>query len=474
MKRQEDKFENFIKNQLSSVDPNDTWNIPDDSNWDIIEAQLDDSERKRRSGFWWIFTSLFILAGMSWGIYDLLPSAAVDRTVSTNTIASTSNIQPSIDNTSSVDQASVTLVDNQQFQKTSLNTSISSAQSSAKAQAAIENKRSYDAVSAQSLGAGTSKKALRTDLAVDKSTSELAEEKVLIPQSELNTPSRDLVNIQSIVPRTISVASKINAIDLPNPQWIHSDEHLSTAITLYTQGINHFAPNTEIVSSDLSELVESEVIANDLNFELGVQVPINQNLFISSGLSYSQFDITTSYDVALIYEKATEQSNGIDLFNVYNHSLPTSTGNIGTQVVMARSALNAIHDQETLAYSLSHQQSVAYLGLPIGVGLKKSGFSVHTQLLNNWRFRHVVDHPTVISKHNVIEHHSSMATLTDSPSQSYYMGIRSSIAYDVALFNGLSMGLQSGLQSDLIGAYYLGKKRAIANYHVGLHLTYSL
>ena len=69
MKQEEDKFEDFIKNQLSEVDPNASWNMPDDSNWDMIEAHLDEEDERRRFAIWWIPSSILLIIILGLGIY---------------------------------------------------------------------------------------------------------------------------------------------------------------------------------------------------------------------------------------------------------------------------------------------------------------------------------------------------------------------------------------------------------------------
>ena len=474
MKQEEDKFEDFIKNQLSEVDPNASWNMPDDSNWDMIEAHLDEEDERKRFAIWWIPTSLLLIIGLGLGIYF---NGKTSETIKKATPINTSlALQQEVSKIEITDKAKSSAINNTVKESPSSASVISTSTTNSIASDNKQDKRSYDAVSAQSLGAGTSKEHVSSEGAViapissDLPLVEKAKEPISDPDilfEEIISPS----TIASIAPPFLFVDER--SLDLP---IIKQDitPQLPNKSFLYAQTLNHFAPNTDLVENSLTELVENEVISNDLNVELGIQVPLSKDIFISSGFSYSQFDLNTAYDVALVYEKATEQSNGLDRFNVYNHSLPTSAGNIGTQVVMARSASNMIHDQETLAYTLSHQQSVAYLGIPVGLGIRKYGFTLHSQILNNWRFEHKVENPMVISKHDIIDHHSSMATLSDSPSNSYYMGLRSSISYDISLTRGFSMGVQSGIQSDLLGAYYLGNKRAVANYHVGLHLLYTL
>lgn len=506
MKNKRDKFESFISDRLSKVDPSDTWNIPDDSNWDMIEASLERDDKEKKKGLILILPIIIGLSFLSVFFFtDLISGSDINSNL-TGTKSQTNKQLDSkkktnsanevkIDDTYSSTSKELGLVEsipesrnttNINQTKPSTNSNIKSDQQSRNNKESNIKTVSNDLVNDKIRSTIYSKEnAFQVRSSIRTSNNDLnssASDNIINTkgvnkkeiQPLLNAPSNAMININYLYSDFILLESDRELLPSKEIEVIEKEVSSNHPLSFYTAYQQIFALNHEIPEGGLAENIVGESTNNNYRVEVGGQYNLNENFSIHAGLAYSQFRINTDYEISLPYIKADELEAGSLRYNEFSHSFPTSTGKINTDYIMARSSESGISDEENLEFDLEHSQQVQYLSIPIGVTYNKSGFTIQGSLLSQYRIAHTLEGPSISSKHASIDYHSSTASFAEHDISKFQVSLRYGIGYQFPVSNKITFGVNALLQSDLKGAYYLGQKKAISDISSQLRLVYHM
>lgn len=121
-------------------------------------------------------------------------------------------------------------------------------------------------------------------------------------------------------------------------------------------------------SNPLGELLMNENTVSSIAFGLHASSRISKRFTANIALFYTQKNHESSYLLSLPFVKGTET---IDLdgeyINAFQHSLPTSLGDVQTDVVLSRSASAILADNELVDIDLSFDNHSSSLVVPISI-----------------------------------------------------------------------------------------------------------
>jgi hypothetical protein len=354
--------------------PKEDWNTPDDQVWSNIERTLPKpKEESNRSPLIPFILSLALLGFMFLGYLNLQKAGEVENLEHLlkqcsdskieaigNTIQNAaSNYQYSSEKTQPIDS-----YENQKFANTSKSN--------------IAPSDFYKAVN-QSNNISNSKSAAANDLVTSATISDLEVRFAVqdqIDDNQLLVENRDERRPNLIIAPLVKFSQ--------NP-FVSNYDHLD--IKMIISNISTIYPNTKksgpwilgvsagynqwvdkkngIINNPLSELLLNENTSPSLHYQLNLKKFLNLKLAINFGLGTYSRDQRSTYRLSLPYSTSNEVQHGDELHNYFEHSLPTSLGNINTNLTLTRSVSSNVTNNENVDLDFSLSNKIRAINVPI-------------------------------------------------------------------------------------------------------------
>jgi|GEM_PF-3266352 len=193
----------------------------------------------------------------------------------------------------------------------------------------------------------------------------------------------------------------------------------------------------------LVELLKKEKTANSVSIGLAFGRQISPKIVLSAALNYYVRKQSSSYDINLPYSTVDEISAGDDFENHFQHSLPTSLGNISTELILARNKNSAVQNNENVGLDLSFDNIMNVISLPITAQffLKEAGNGLYFQtgIINEYILRHEITDVVTNSYHSFVNDKSISISYNSGQVNRYNMRLLAGIGYQREFYRGFSL-----------------------------------
>ncbi len=119
------------------------------------------------------------------------------------------------------------------------------------------------------------------------------------------------------------------------------------------------------LNNPLSELLLDENTSSSFNLQLNFLKVLHPKLSLNLGLGIYSRTQSSTYRLSLPYSIANETSHGNEFHNYFEHSLPTSLGNINTNLTLARSISSNVTNNENVDLDFSLANKTRAINVPI-------------------------------------------------------------------------------------------------------------
>jgi hypothetical protein len=130
----------------------------------------------------------------------------------------------------------------------------------------------------------------------------------------------------------------------------------------YIQWVDHKKGR---LNNPLSELLLDENTSSSFNLQLNFKKVLHPKLSLNLGLGTYSRTQSSTYRLSLPYSTANETSQGNEFHNYFEHSLPTSLGNINTNLTLARSISSNVTNNENVDLDFSLANKTRAINVPI-------------------------------------------------------------------------------------------------------------
>ncbi len=154
----------------------------------------------------------------------------------------------------------------------------------------------------------------------------------------------------------------------------------------------------------MGETILSTEWLPSLDYFAGLGFHLNGKTRLYAGLGYSRQSVLTEYDLHIPYNLQTEIDHGALLTNAFAHSLPTSAGNVGSNLVLERSAGTDVVHNEEIDIRLGATSRYHIWNLPVSIERR---FSPANRLSPGLGFTAQLSflvHDKVVSNHVDVDH----------------------------------------------------------------------
>ena len=124
--------------------------------------------------------------------------------------------------------------------------------------------------------------------------------------------------------------------------------------------------NSGIIANPLEELLTEENTLSSVSYGFSSSINLSKKWTGNIDLLYNQRSHQSSYFLQLPFSTANEvlDTDG-DLINAFQHSLPTSLGDVQTDVTLARSQSSSIENDEIVGIDLSFKNQTQSILIPL-------------------------------------------------------------------------------------------------------------
>jgi hypothetical protein len=130
----------------------------------------------------------------------------------------------------------------------------------------------------------------------------------------------------------------------------------------YIQWVDHKKGR---LNNPLSELLLDENTSSSFNLQLNFKKVLHPKLSLNLGLGTYSRTQSSTYRLSLPYSTANETSHGNEFHNYFEHSLPTSLGNINTNLTLARSISSNVTNNENVDLDFSLSNKIHAINVPV-------------------------------------------------------------------------------------------------------------
>jgi hypothetical protein len=126
---------------------------------------------------------------------------------------------------------------------------------------------------------------------------------------------------------------------------------------------------------------------------------------LNASVNYYSRKRNSTYDINLPYSTVDEISAGDDFENHFQHSLPTSLGNISTELILARSKNSSVQNNENVNLDLSLENIMKVISIPLTAQffVKEAGNGLYFQtgILNEFILKNEIADISTLSHHSL-------------------------------------------------------------------------
>lgn len=119
------------------------------------------------------------------------------------------------------------------------------------------------------------------------------------------------------------------------------------------------------IEHPLSELLLSENTSPSIHYQINIKKKIGRSFAVNFGIGSYNRNQRSIYRLSLPYSTTNETLSGNELHNYFEHSLPTSLGNINTNLTLSRSINSNVTNNETVNLDFSLSNNVRALNIPL-------------------------------------------------------------------------------------------------------------
>ena len=195
----------------------------------------------------------------------------------------------------------------------------------------------------------------------------------------------------------------------------------------------------------LTELLINEKTSNSLSFGLTFGKQISPKIVLNASVNYYSRKRNSTYDINLPYSTVDEISAGDDFENHFQHSLPTSLGNISTELILARSKNSSVQNNENVNLDLSLENIMKVISIPLTAQffVKEAGNGLYFQtgILNEFILKNEIADISTLSHHSFV--HDKSISISYQPNQvnKFNMRLLAGLGYQQELTRSISLAL---------------------------------
>ena len=195
----------------------------------------------------------------------------------------------------------------------------------------------------------------------------------------------------------------------------------------------------------LTELLINEKTSNSLSFGLTFGKQISPKIVLNASVNYYSRKRNSTYDINLPYSTVDEISAGDDFENHFQHSLPTSLGNISTELILARSKNSSVQNNENVNLDLSLENIMKVISIPLTAQffVKEAGKGLYFQtgIINEFILKNEIADISTLSHHSFV--HDKSISISYQPNQvnKFNMRLLAGLGYQQELTRSISLAL---------------------------------
>jgi len=455
--------------------PKEDWNTPNQDVWDSISAELDEDNSKPITP-WMIvsgilFLLVLILGGKIYSDNQKLNrlSTQIEACAENQNMSNLNYSNTTLDTESN--ELSKTQLTNLQSnnQKTQFTSTINTSKYQQHQKSFIpQNHPMQDAVSNNYfVKSKINDESLSTKIQTRNKGFEISSD---VAKSQFNLPLlfASLPHLKSIISNP-ELNPNFNIIKPKNHQ--HHSTFIYASAGFITGGLRNIGKLNE----SLNELIDQEYLRSGYAFDFGFKKQLTPNLYFTTSIGASKMQYITAYDVTLPYDITSESTNENGDGQIdFEHSLPTSFGNIDTEVSLVRPRNSTNTETGVLLdYDVSSNFTFvnAFLGLEYQFDFL-SGLYAGASVSPSYLIDHTSNVYQSLSHHQTIHTTDNHASSDYEELQKWLWGGSINLGYNLPITSKGFLGLE-GRYNYYFTPHYTstGYESHIENY--GLRLIYT-
>ncbi|MBK8604088.1 MAG: hypothetical protein IPN87_13845 [Saprospiraceae bacterium] len=450
-----DNLEKYFRDKFNQDIKPDDWNIPDDDVWQHIDANIPKKERRRIWAFLpFILAGLAILSAVALGLDNYNKNNRINELQrELERCGNNDNeVDKSIGNRFSERSASGIMVSTERQERIENEFAVVNSSDKIQQNAAINTKSNT-----QNSINPLPKDVVNTASSRDPSSSErtpLNSENININPGERANQLPVLPSLNSYVISSIDPAN--NLITPENVLIVGQQEskdifkkEASTRNKVWIGPVVGYNVWNDRISGEyidpLTELLINEKTSNSLSFGLTFGKQISPKIVLNASVNYYSRKRNSTYDINLPYSTVDEISAGDDFENHFQHSLPTSLGNISTELILARSKNSSVQNNENVNLDLSLENIMKVISIPLTAQffVKEAGNGLYFQtgILNEFILKNEIADISTLSHHSFV--HDKSISISYQPNQvnKFNMRLLAGLGYQQELTRSISLAL---------------------------------
>lgn len=499
---QNDNIEKFFNKKFAGAVSEQDWNTPPEDTWDNIFEALEDKPDDKNFAFYipWLIGMVLLIAASYLFISDKLQSERIDKLENkiNNISPATGDInnnnteetnrdlligsqdgytklisEKSVENSTSL-QESNTQKTNQKKSKIKSSSIIqeiipnglfglTAPTNNAKANATVSN------LNSQAFNIGNNTIIPSNELAL---TSDKINQAIL---ADKKIERNDILRKLNRLPFLLDIKERTKAESLGTKPYVKINQTKKFMYLGLASRHNQWMDvNTGFIANPLEELLTDEHTLSSLSYGLSASMNISKKWTANIDVLYNERSHKSIYFLQLPYSTNTEMLDADgEYFNAFQHSLPTSLGDVQTDVTLSRSQTSTLDNNEIVGIDLSFKNQTQSILIPISAsyfikeannGLYLSGGLVNEIILN-----------TNLSGIQSLSHHSKVndkainIQYDDTQQNKYGVAASLGLGYVWKLKAGTNIKLGASYDLALSNNYvFNGYQHKTNNYSAGL------
>jgi len=243
--------------------------------------------------------------------------------------------------------------------------------------------------------------------------------------------------------------------------------------TRYNYWLDH---NSGIIDNPLEGLLEDESTLASWAYGASIGIELNQKWTANVELLYNQRSHQSTYLIELPYSTSNETlDNEGDYINDFQHSLPTSLGDVQTDVTLSRIQTSMIEDDELVGIDLAFRNQTESLIVPVNAAYYPSGVNrgiyFSGGLVNEIFLNSKLSGIQSNSHHSGVHNKSVNVQYDDTQQNKYGLGASAGIGYVWNLYANTSLKLGVNYDFALTDNYnFSGYEHKTNNLSFGLSI----
>ncbi len=451
---------NIFRDKFNSeAIPKEDWNTPDDQVWSNIERTLPKpKEESNRSPLIPFILSLALLGFMFWGYKYLQKAEEVENLehllkqcsdskieANGNTHNTNQSIMASHQNSAEKIEPIVSMVN----QKVA-NASNSDVTSSATFKD-VNQKSNISSLKGEAANDLLASATISDQEARIAAQNQIDDNQSLVENHDESRPNLKIIPLQNLIQKPFvnnnsyfdlnQLNTQLSAI---NPALKNSGPWMLGFGVGYNQWIDK---KNGTINNPLSELLLNEKTTPSLHYQVNLKKFINRQLAVNIGLGTYSRNQRSTYRLSLPYSTSNEVRHGDEMHNYFQHSLPTSLGNINTNLTLARSISSNVTNNENVDLDFSLSNKIKALNVPITFifYLQNSGQGLYfeTGLNTEFIFQQTLTNVTTNSYHSLVDDREMNVAFDRKQIERFNFSIPLGIGYSKNIGSDISIDLSA-------------------------------